>query len=488
MFLENATNAVFGGLGEDEGNTIIGGGDVANGVLRDGIIATGTLTGSSITGTDMTETSTGVWLRDAQGIDVNNTLITASESFGLYANGTLTGSSFHDNLITGTTGVNGANGNAMSLAGAQNLAIYDNIGEDSFGAGIYVSGDTTGTTVKSNLFDGNRSGITLVNATNAVIGGLGEDEGNVVVGDSDLGNGFLSDGIQVVGTSTGSRVLGTISSNTSSGVYLGNATGVEISGGSTDTSEAFGVYATGVLTGSSLTDLTISGSGGLGFYGDGVHLASASGLTVTGNMIEDNLGSGLAVTGDTTGTVVRDNDFDGNRVAIYLLNATNAVIGGDLPGEDNRIVGGGDASTNDFRDGIVVTGTSTGSSITQTTINDTSIGVWLNAATGVTIDTAIVKASQVFGLVGTGVLTGTQVLTSTFSGTTTGAGGGSGVLLQAAQSLLIQDATISDNAIGLTATGDCGGSEVLDTTWSGNTTGVIDTSTGVPPLDIDPLP
>jgi hypothetical protein len=29
---------------------------------------------------------------------------------------------------------------------------------------------------------------------------------------------------------------------------------------------------------------------------------------------------------------------------------------------------------------------------------------------------------------------------------------------------------------------------VIDTTWSGNTTGVINTSTGVPPLDIDPLP
>ena len=127
-----------------------------------GIIATGNLAGSSITGTDMTDTSTGVWLRDAQGIDVNNTLITASESFGLYANGTLTGSKFHDNLITGTTGVNGANGHAMSLAGAQGLAVYDNVGEDSFGAGIFVSGDTTGTTVNRNSLYRNRSGITLL--------------------------------------------------------------------------------------------------------------------------------------------------------------------------------------------------------------------------------------------------------------------------------------------------------------------------------------
>jgi hypothetical protein len=42
--------------------------------------------------------------------------------------------------------------------------------------------------------------------------------------------------------------------------------------------------------------------------------------------------------------------------------------------------------------------------------------------------------------------------------------------------------------IGLLANGNCAGSSVIDTTWSGNTTGVINTSTGVPPLDIDPLP
>jgi hypothetical protein len=42
--------------------------------------------------------------------------------------------------------------------------------------------------------------------------------------------------------------------------------------------------------------------------------------------------------------------------------------------------------------------------------------------------------------------------------------------------------------IGLLANGNCAGSTVIGTSWSGNTTGVINTSTGVPPLDIDPPP
>ncbi len=100
MYLDNATNAVFGGLGEDEGNTIVGGGDPLSGEFRDGILATGTLTGSSITGTDITDTATGVWFQNAQGIDVNNTLVSGSEFFGFRADGVLTGSKFRDNLIT----------------------------------------------------------------------------------------------------------------------------------------------------------------------------------------------------------------------------------------------------------------------------------------------------------------------------------------------------------------------------------------------------
>ena len=487
MFLENATNAVFGGLGEDEGNTIIGGGDPDMGEFSDGILVTGDSAGSSVTGTDIFDTHTGVILRDAQGIEITDTLIDGAVFFGLNATGDLTGSKFHGNAVVGTTGIGGGLGHGMYLDNAKNLAVYDNLGEDSFGSGLYVTGDTTGTTVTNNLFDGNRVGITLMNATNAVIGG-GEDDANLVFGGSDAANAVYRDGIQVIGTSTGSSISNTVIDDTTTGIALENATGLTLEDNVVLGSQFLGVNASGDLGGTSLTKTTIDGTGGLGALGHGIYLANASNLEISQNDVTDSTGGGLYATGVTTGTTVYDNDFGGNRVGIYLVNATNAVIGGSEVGEDNRIVGGGDASTDDFRDGIVASGTLTGSSITNTTITDTATGITLSSATALAIISATVSGSQVFGLNASGVLTGTTVDTSTFTQTTGGAGGGAGVLLAGAQSLAIQDATISDNVIGLLANGNCAGSTVLDTTWSGNTTGVIDDSTGVPPLDIDPLP
>jgi nitrous oxidase accessory protein NosD len=186
---------------------------------------------------------------------------------------------------------------------------------------------------------------------------------------------------------------------------------------------------------------------------------------------------------------VYDNDFEGNRVGIQLVNATNAVIGGNSGvGEDNRIVGGGDASKGDFRDGILGSGTLTGSSITQTFITNAATGITLSAATSLVINQAIVSGSQVWGLNANGLLTGTQVKNSSFAGTTSEAGGGAGVLLAAAQSLEMTNTSIQGNVIGLLANGDCAGSTVIGVSWTGNTTGVINTSTGVPPLEIEPLP
>jgi parallel beta-helix repeat protein len=232
----------------------------------------------------------------------------------------------------------------------------------------------------------------------------------------------------------------------------------------------------------------VTGSGGLGALGHGIYLANAAGLEITGNLVGDSTGGGLYATGVTTGTTVYDNDFTGNRVGIYLVNATNAVIGGDSPGEDNRIVGGGDASTDDFRDGILASGTLTGSSITQTFITNAATGITLSAATSLVINQAIVSGSQVWGLNANGLLTGTQVKNSSFAGTTSEAGGGAGVLLAAAQSLEMTNTSIQGNVIGLLANGNCAGSTVIGVSWTGNTTGVINTSTGVPPLEIDPLP
>ncbi|MEI6241720.1 MAG: NosD domain-containing protein, partial [Planctomycetia bacterium] len=418
---------------------------------------------------------------------INNTYVEGSTFYGFNATGNLLGSKFRDNLVTNTVGIGGGLGHGLHLENARNLAVYNNIGEDSFGSGLYVTGDTTGTTVTNNLFDGNRVGISLINATDAAIGGLGEDDGNTVIGGSDAANGVYRDGIQVVGTSTGSSVIGSDVSDVTTGVTLENATGAVVRLNTVTGAEFLGVNASGTLTGTELKDNTVTGSGGLGALGHGIYLANASDLSITGNVLVSSAGGGLYATGTTTGTTVYDNVFDGNRVAIYLVDATNAVIGGSAPGEDNYIVGGGDASKGDFRDGILATGTLTGSSITQTDIVNTATGITLSAANGLFITSATVTGSQVWGLNASGECV-SAVISSTFTLTAGSAGGGAGVLLSGVQSFLIQSATISNNVIGLLATGNCTASAVRGTTWSGNTTGVINNSTGAPPLEIDPLP
>jgi len=188
-----------------------------------------------------------------------------------------------------------------------------------------VTGNTAGTSVENNVFDGNRVGISLMNATNAVIGGLGEDEGNLVIGGSDAANGIYRDGISVLGTSTGSSIKGTEILDVTTGATLENATGVVVENNTITGAEFLGVNASGTLTGSEFKDNTVSGTGGLGALGHGIYLANGAGLSITANLVENSTGGGLYVTGGTTGTTVYDNDFNGNRVGIYLVDATNAV-------------------------------------------------------------------------------------------------------------------------------------------------------------------
>jgi len=476
MFIDGATNAVFGGLGEDEGNTIIGNSDALSGKFRDGIIAQGTCTGSSITGTTISDTATGVWLQSATGLGVIGSTITGSEYYGLTATGTLTGSSFVDNLIEDTQGVPGP-GHAMNLVDAQGLSVLDNTADSNAGSGLYVTGTTTGTTVQGNLFTDNRIGIQVVNATNAVIGGLGEDEGNTIVGQADAFTGKFREGVMVQGTQSGTSINGTSISDTSTGVWL-TAQSVTMAGTTVTDSEFYGVYATGDLTGSSFVDGTISNSLASPGPGYGMNLVGAQNLLIEGNTFDGNEGAGLSITGNTLETRVYDNDFTDNRIAIRLVDATNAVIGGTVSGEDNRIVGGGDPMMGDFRDGVVAAGLLTGSTVQNLSITTTVTGVLLQAAQGLALTDIRMNKVQWYGLNATGDLSGTTFKNSSIDETGFGTAVGFGVRLTGAKSFLFEDNSITNSAdVGMLATDDCTGTSVIDTTWS-NTINLIDNSGG----------
>jgi parallel beta-helix repeat protein len=209
-----------------------------------------------------------------------------------------------------------------------------------------------------------------------------------------------------------------------------------------------------------------------------MNLNGAQNLLIDGNTFDGNEGAGLSITGDTSGTLVYDNDFTDNRIAIRMVDATNAVIGGTEVGEDNRIVGGGDPMMGDFRDGVVAAGLLTGSTVQNLSITTTVTGVLLQAAQGLALTDITMSKVQWYGLNATGDLSGTTFKNSSIDKTGFGTAVGFGVMLASAQGLVFEDNSISDSVqAGMLASGDCTGTSVINTTWS-NTTNLIDNSGG----------
>jgi uncharacterized delta-60 repeat protein len=487
--LQSAKNLTVGGYGEDSPNVISG--------SPIGLSASGTMTNTLVASNEFSENTIGISLSKATGMIVAFNVIDSSLKYGISVTGNNDGTEIGVNTVTNTEGQPGYE-HGIYLNGAKNVYVGVNTVSDSKGAGIYVTGNTLGTAVQGNTLDGNRFGIALINATNAVIGGLGEDEGNTIVGGGDSAAGDYRDGIYASGTLTGSSITGTDITNASTGVLLESAQGLLITDTTVTDSQRFGLFARGNNAGTSFTSGTITGTGGVPSTEHGIALYDAQNLRIRNTDVSDSLGAGLYVTGSTTGTVVQNNDFDGNRFGIVLVNATNAKIGGDAPGEDNRIVGGGDPLLNEYRDGIYAAGTNTGSSITQTKIESCWTGINLESATGLTITDANVVKATGYGIYAKGVNTGTTLdaiaveqdpVSSTSVGSILdGATGlriansaftGDGTALYViggAASVIIEDSNIIGRTTGLNVLGSTG-LTVRRNTITGTTNGLIVTGT-----------
>lgn len=279
----------------------------------------------------------------------------------------------------------------------------------------------------------------------------------------------------VQGTQSGTTITGTTITDTSTGVWL--LAPATMTGTSISNSEYYGVYASGDLTGSSFIGGTITGSKASPGPGFGMNLVDAQNLRIENNDFNGNQVAGLFVTGNTSGTEVYDNDFTDNRIAILLIDAANAEIGGTASGEDNRIVGNGNPPTV-YRDGVVASGVFSNSTVQNLSITTTVTGVLLQGAQGLAFTDIRMTKTQWFGLTATGTLTGTTFKNSSIAQTGFGTAVGFGVRLAGAKGLLFEDNSITDSAdVGMLATDDCSGTSVIDTTWS-NTRNLIDLTSG----------
>jgi parallel beta-helix repeat protein len=338
---------------------------------------------------------------------------------------------------------------------------------------LYVTGVTTGTVVENNRFDGNRFGIALVNATNAVIGGVGEDESNVIIGGGDPLVSDYRDGIYAAGTNTGSSITQTKIEGTWTGINLVGSTGLTITDATVEKASGFGVYAQGVNTGTLLDDVSVT-QDPASPTSVGSVLDGASGLTIDNSSFVGD-GTALYVIGGATDVIIEDSDIFGEDTGLNVLGSTGLTVRrNDIRGSDN---------------GLIVTGTSTGTSITANTITATAANAAaasFYSVTGATFDdnTTVTTLGNGFGLYVTGDNTGTLVRRNVFNNNTVG------VYLNAATNIVLGTNAVTDgNTIsnstfaGLQAAGACTNSFVYDTAWTSNAQNVFSTATG---LTIDP--
>jgi parallel beta-helix repeat protein len=153
---------------------------------------------------------------------------------------------------------------------------------------------------------------------------------NLTVGTADSGNTISRNaawGIYATGSLTGVRIMNnTIDANGKGGVWLNAATGLALGGTTVDSgnrvinSTAWRSYSVGIQANGISTGTRIRGNTVIGHSGSGVVLKDARGITVggaspsAGNVIQSNLGNGLLASGICTGSVVQGNTMSGNRL------------------------------------------------------------------------------------------------------------------------------------------------------------------------------
>lgn len=382
-------------LAAAQGLVINGGNSFTNSTAY-GILVQGVSSGTVIAGNQIATNVIGVALTAATGVDISGgNTITGSSAEGVYAFGGLSGSRVTGNTITG----GGVGAYGVYLESSTGLQVGDTgVGNTVSGwqVGMQVRNLSTGSVIRANTVTGNGSGLVLTAAK-----GLLTDGGNRFGANT-------SYGVLSQGDCTGSTVAdNTIDANVV-GVGLFDALGLAVNGGNQLLGNtAHGVYALGDNAGTSVTGNTINGAG-VGAYG--VFLDGARGLMVGDSHAGDintisGCASGIYARGVLTGTTVVNNVISGCQSGIVLSAASGLVVRGG-----NRSVG---ASA--F--GLYASGDCNGTSIEGNTFESNSSGVVLDGAKRLGVVNANRMVSNTsFGLYAKGDSTGTTVLGNIITG------------------------------------------------------------------------
>jgi hypothetical protein len=468
--LDGPTGLAVGGVAPGEGNTITGSSLYGLGVRN-------ATSGTTVYGNTMTGNAMGVGLSGASGITIGGpaagqaNTIDANTGIGLGATGLLTGATVRGNSLQN----NATDG--VSLLAAQGLTIGGTAAGESntidFNGsdGVEATGDSTGTTVLGNEIRFNTvHGVNLVAATNLTIGGTVLGAGNTI-----QSNGAA--GVFAGGTSTGSAVLGNLIDANQVGVDLLAAQGLTVDGGGAAASNTIsgntiaGVRAAGDNAGTSVRGNLVTGSPTGVLLSGAQNLIVGSTLAGDGNRINSNT-TGVASSGNASGTVVLGNIVEGNNTGVSLAATTNLTIGGDSTTGAGNLLDGNAT-------GVTATGTLTGTRVIGNTIVDGLTGVNLSNAVNLAIgDTGsgegnAIENQALEGIKASGVLNGTTIRQNTIDTSDTG------ILLSSATNLTVggpganEGNTVEFNVVGLDAFGTLSGTVVQGNDFLSNQTGVV---------------
>jgi parallel beta-helix repeat protein len=358
-------------------------------------------------------------------------------------------------------------------------------------AGVYSSTFIRGNTISSN----GRNGVNFLASfgekiTGLQLGGSTSTLANTITGNAASGLAASK------GDYTSTAVLGNTFSTNKFGISLTNAQNLNIGGPATafkntvNSNTETGLFATGTLTGTVFQRNSLTGNP------LGVSLLDAQGLSLgsatagDGNTIAGGT-TGVRAVGNLSSTVISGNAITGQTTGIQMINATGAssatpfFVGGAATTVGN---GAGNYVASTVH-GLYAAGTMTNTTIAGNIFSASALGgnaMVLENATGLTVGGSTagfgntLTAAQGNGLWAAGHSTGTGFYRNTLTASKNGA-----VLINATKFLfgVANNAalrnTVQYNQVGVLALGNCAGSGVCFTVWTGNVRKIRNTATGL---------
>lgn len=325
------------------------------------------------------------------------------------------------------------------------------------GVGLLATGASPATAIRSNTITGNRVGVSIQSATGLTV------DGNTIVGNT-------ARGVHATGSASGTRLVRNVIRSSPVGIVVedarglavggagqGNviAAGADAAGNRQPATTAYGLTATGNLTGTTLVANAVTDNA------VGAYLIAAKGLVVNGrNLFYRNASHGILAVGDCLSTTIQQNIVDGTMpdgtkaaYGVYLLSATRMLVGGT--GLGNGIYS--------CTVGVCATGSLSGSVVHANSVINNGTGMAVISGTGLIVSGNDFSSSTSAGFRASGVCTSTTVVGNEIHH------GGNGVILDGAQYMAVRSNRIFRNrGFGLLAAGATAGTAAVGNTIVAN--------------------